>query len=182
MVLTLGNHSYSHRYTESGDLPDKKTTVGSYTSINSMDVKGWASYGHGVGPISTYPFGYHARHLTDPDLFHRVSSEKVAKLNRHTIIGNDVWIGENVTIKCGVKIGDGVIIGFNSNVTKDVEPYCVVGGNPARVLKKRFSDDIIHKLLKIQWWTWPEDKIKENSKMFIEGDIQEFVDTFYISD
>lgn len=179
MVLTLGIHSYCHNYVESGDLTEKETIVGNYSSINSMDVKGWGSYGHNVGQISTYPFGWHAPHLTHDDLFRQISTDKITKMNRTTIIGSDVWIGENVTIKCGVKIGDGAIVGYNTNVTKDVEPYCVVGGNPARIIKKRYSDEIITKLLEIKWWLWSEDQIKENSDLFIHGDIDEFVDKFY---
>lgn len=79
-----------------------------------------------------------------------------------TVIGNDVWIGQNVTIMPGVKIGDGAIIAANSTVVKDVEPYIIVGGNPAKTIKKRFSDDKIELLLRIQWWNWDEKKIFEN--------------------
>ena len=153
--------------------------MGNYTSINSINVKGWASYGHNVGQISTFPFGWHSPHLTNSNLFKQISNEKISKMNRTTIIGNDVWIGENVTIKNGVKFGDGVIVGYNSNVTKDIPPYCIVGGNLARIIKKRYSDEIITKLLKIKWWMWSEDQIKENSDLFIKGDIHEFVNKFY---
>jgi virginiamycin A acetyltransferase len=181
MPLTLGPYSYCHGYSESGDLSGKQTIVQNYTSINSINVKGWASYGHNVGQISTFPFGWHAPHLTNSELFKKISVEKIAKMNNTTIIGSDVWIGENVTIKCGVKIGDGAIVGYGSNVTKDVEPYCIVGGNPARIIKKRYSDEIISKLLKIKWWLWTEEKIKENVDFFINGDIDAFVNKFYNS-
>lgn len=69
-----------------------------------------------------------------------------------TVIGNDVWSGEYVTIIPGVKVGDGAIIAANSTVTKDVEAYSVVGGNPARLIRKRFSDEEIKFLLELQWW------------------------------
>lgn len=75
------------------------------------------------------------------------------------IIGNDVWIGQNVTIMPGIKIGDGAIISANSTVTKNVEPYTIYGGNPAKFIKKRFQDDEIEFLLKIQWWNWEEEMI-----------------------
>lgn len=79
-----------------------------------------------------------------------------------TVIGNDVWIGEYVKIMPGVKIGDGAIIAANSTVVKDVEPYTIYGGNPAKLIKKRFSDEIIEMLLDIQWWNWKEEKLFNN--------------------
>lgn len=79
-----------------------------------------------------------------------------------TVIGNDVWIGHKATIIPGVTIGDGAVIATNATVTKDVPPYTMVGGNPAREIKKRFSDEQIDKLLKVKWWDWPVEKITEN--------------------
>ena len=69
-----------------------------------------------------------------------------------TIIGNDVWIGQNVTIMPGVHIGDGAIIGTNSVVAKDIPPYAIAVGNPCRVVRKRFDDELINILLKLRWW------------------------------
>lgn len=77
----------------------------------------------------------------------------------HTVIGNDVWIGQNVTIMPGVKIGDGAIIPANSTVVKDVESYALYGGNPAEFIKKRFNDEKIEFFLKLQWWNWSEEEI-----------------------
>ncbi|HFX3750549.1 TPA: Vat family streptogramin A O-acetyltransferase [Enterococcus faecium] len=79
-----------------------------------------------------------------------------------TVIGNDVWIGQNVTIMPGIKIGDGVIIATNSTVVKDVEPYTIYGGNPAKFIKKRFSDEKVEFLLNLQWWNWDDEKIFNN--------------------
>lgn len=84
-----------------------------------------------------------------------------------TVIGNDVWIGQNVTIMPGIKIGDGAIIAANATVTKNVEPYTIVGGNPARLIKKRFSDEMIELLLKLQWWNWDEQKIFDNLELLV---------------
>lgn len=86
-------------------------------------------------------------------------------------IGNDVWIGYEAVIMSGVTIGDGAIIGTRAVVTKDVSPYTIVGGSPARVLKKRFSDDIIDKLLKIKWWNWPAEKITRNLEYIQSGNL-----------
>lgn len=91
-------------------------------------------------------------------------------------IGNDVWIGENVTLKGGIKVGDGAIIGMNALVTKDVPPYAIVGGNPAKIIKYRFDDKIIKKLLSIKWWDWTPEVIKERREDFI--DINYFVDKY----
>jgi virginiamycin A acetyltransferase len=79
-----------------------------------------------------------------------------------TIIGNDVWIGYDTTIMPGVTIGDGAIIATKAVVTKDVAPYTIVGGNPAKPIKKRFSDDTISKLLQLKWWNWGIKKITKN--------------------
>lgn len=79
-------------------------------------------------------------------------------------IGNDVWIGYRATIMPGVKIGDGAIIGSQSVVTKDVPPYAIVGGNPSKIIRNRFSDDQINKLLKMKWWDWPIEKINAHVK------------------
>lgn len=86
-------------------------------------------------------------------------------------IGNDVWIGYNATIMAGVTIGDGAIIGTNSTVVRDVEPYSIVGGNPAIEIKKRFPEDKIAKLLEIKWWDWEIEKITEFVQNLTGNDI-----------
>lgn len=83
-------------------------------------------------------------------------------------IGNDVWIGSKVTITSGVTIGNGAIIAANSVVTKDVEPYAIVGGVPAKTIKMRFDQTTIEMLDKIQWWDWDMDKIRRNKILFTE--------------
>lgn len=79
-----------------------------------------------------------------------------------TVIGNDVWIGYGATIMPGITIGDGAIIASKSVVTKDIEPYTIVGGNPAKLIKNRFSEETITKLLELQWWNWEIEKITKN--------------------
>jgi len=80
------------------------------------------------------------------------------------MVGNDVWIGFGATIMPGVKIGDGAIIATKSVVTKDVEPYAIVGGNPAKTIRKRFSEEKIKSLLEVKWWDWPIEKITTQVK------------------
>jgi len=94
------------------------------------------------------------------------------------IIQNDVWIGHKCTIMPGVIIHNGAVVTPNSHVVKDVPPYAIVGGNPAEIVKFRFSKELIDKLLTIQWWNWSNDDIRNNIKYFNE-DISKFCDTFY---
>jgi virginiamycin A acetyltransferase len=89
-----------------------------------------------------------------------------------TLIGNDVWIGNGVTIMQGVSIGDGAIIGTGSLVTKDVDPYTVVAGNPATLIRKRFSDEIIDQLLCVKWWDWDLDLLAERAHAIAVGDLK----------
>lgn len=86
----------------------------------------------------------------------------------NTVVGNDVWIGYNATIMPGITIGDGAIIATNATVVKDVAPYTIVGGNPAKQIKNRFSDEKTNELLEMQWWNWPIDKITKNLHFLTE--------------
>ncbi|CDX56463.1 Chloramphenicol acetyltransferase [Mesorhizobium plurifarium] len=89
-------------------------------------------------------------------------------------VGNDVWIGNGAMILPGIKIGDGAIVGAGSVVTKDVPPYAIVGGSPARLIRYRFSEEIISKLLAIQWWRWDDEKVKAEAAI-LTGPIEAFV-------
>jgi len=82
------------------------------------------------------------------------------------VIGNNVWIADNVMILPGVNIGDGAVVGAGSVVTKSVPPYTIAAGNPAGVIKRRFSDEVIQQLLEIKWWDWSEEKIERNRRFF----------------
>ena len=92
------------------------------------------------------------------------------------IIENDVWIGAHATIMSGVKISNGAIVGATATVTKDVPPYSIVVGNPAKIVKYRFSKKQIESLLKISWWNWTEDRIKTEAMNIWSNNIDEFID------
>ncbi|ABE04565.1 Acetyltransferases [Rickettsia bellii RML369-C] len=88
------------------------------------------------------------------------------------MLGNDVWIGTESLIMSGIKIADGAIVGARSLVTKNIGAYEIWGGNPARLIKKRFSDEDIEKLLQIKWWDWSDDKIKQNLHLLRDSDVE----------
>ena len=88
-----------------------------------------------------------------------------------TVIGNDVWIGHQATVMPGVRVSDGAIIAANATVTRDIEPYAIVGGNPAVTIRKRFSDEDIEDLLELRWWDWDIEKITRNVKLLTSIDL-----------
>ncbi len=90
-------------------------------------------------------------------------------------IQNDVWVGYNATLMAGTKVGNGAIIAANSTVTSDVEPYNIIGGNPAKVIRKRFSETQIEALLKIEWWNWNIEKITQNTELLTDENIDKFI-------
>lgn len=118
---------------------------------------------HAMDGISTYPFKVMGKSWESAPI------NVVSKGD--TLIGNDVWIGNSATIMQGIHIGDGAIIGTNALVTKDVEPYTIVGGNPAKEIRKRFDDETIELLLALAWWNWPIDKITNALEAITAGDI-----------
>jgi acetyltransferase-like isoleucine patch superfamily enzyme len=91
------------------------------------------------------------------------------------VIGNDVWLGYGSMIMSGVGIGDGAVIAAGAVVTRDVEPYSIVAGNPARLIKKRFDEETIDKLLKIKWWDWPVEKINNNLNLIYNIDVSKML-------
>ena len=141
------------------------TSIGKFCSISDNVCIGLAS--HPVDWVSTSPLFQAGRSIFRIK-FAKHPYNSIAK----TVIGNDVWVGINVSIKSGVKIGDGAIIGAGSIVTKDVEPYTIVGGNPARIIRKRFCDEKINFLLDLKWWEWEDNKISLYSDTF--NDIDKF--------
>lgn len=120
---------------------------------------------HLSSAISAYPFAIFEHG------WEHAMEEKSYPLKGDTIVGNDVWIGHSATIMAGVQVGDGVIIAANSTVVKDVEPYSIVGGNPAQLIKKRFPEPKIEQLLNLKWWDWDIGKITRNVSVLTGNDL-----------
>lgn len=167
-MIKMGKYTYgvpSIRWATSGaDL-----VCGKFCSI-ARGVQIYLGGNHRADFISTYPFGHIHKEVFN---LHKGEGHPATKGN--VVIGNDVWIGDHATIMSGVTIGDGAIIANNSHVVKDVEPYAVYGGNPAKFIKLRFSEGQIASLLKIQWWNWPDAKINEHAYLLCSASIDDFI-------
>lgn len=159
-IWNMGSFSYSH-----STLPNY-TTVGRYTSI----AKGMQVFGskHTVEKLTTSP-------ITQSSIFNvnngKILTDHIEEESKLDI-GNDVWIGQNVTLKPGITIGDGAVIAANSVVTKDVPSYAIVGGIPATLIRYRFTDDIVRRLTNIKWW---EYKYTDFPKNIFMGSINDAV-------
>ncbi len=135
------------------------TSIGSFCSIASYCAIGGGD--HPIDSVSTSPVFFEGRNI-----FGKHFSQIHKELNKEVVIGNDVWIGENVFVNSGIKIDDGAIIGAHSVVTHDVPPYAIVAGTPARILKYRFEQDEIARLLEIKWWYWTDKNLRECADKF----------------
>lgn len=150
----IGDFSYGNPTVFHWDEP-VTLEIGKFCSI-AQEVCIFLGGNHRTDWVSTYPFS--AIHYTFPK-GKGIPGHPASKGD--IIIGNDVWIGYGACIMSGVKIGDGAVIGARAVVSRDVKPYEIVAGNPAVAIKKRFSDEIIEKLLELQWWNLPLKEIHE---------------------
>ncbi len=140
--------------------------IGDFCSIGSGAAFIMAgNQGHRNDWASSFPFFYM------PEVPHFAGAVDAFQKAGDTVIGNDVWIGSEAIIMPGVKVGDGAVIGTRALVTRDVEPYAIVGGNPARVIRKRFDDDSIAMLLEMRWWDWDDARLGEAMPLLCSGDI-----------
>lgn len=157
-------------------INDDKLQIGKFCSIACGAKFLFNSANHTLSSLSTYPF---------PLFFEEWELEKkdVTKAwdnKGDIIIGNDVWIGYEAVVLAGVTIGDGAIVGTRAVVTKDVPPYMIVGGVPAKPIKKRFSEETISALLEIQWWNWSEEKIARNIGAIQSGNSEQLKQAMYM--
>ena len=143
----------THHYDFIGD----KLIIGKFCAIARGIEFVMNGANHYMRGVTTYAF-----YLLGEEWEQAAPTTKELSLRGDTIVGNDVWIGQNVTVMPGVHIGDGAIIGTSSVVTKDIPPYSIAAGNPCKPVRKRFDDELIAHLLDIQWWNWPIEKIFAN--------------------
>ena len=127
---------------------------------------------HRLCSVTTYPFNVFGGAFTEntPDHVWQLPHKG------DTVVGNDVWFGRESVIMPGVKIGDGAIIAAYSVVAKDVEPYTLVGGNPARFIKKRFNDELTGLLLRLKWWDFQGEKLAEILPLLCDPDLEKVAD------
>lgn len=123
---------------------------------------------HSMSGLSTYPFSIFGRGWEE-DFDPAAWSET---LRGDTVVGNDVWIGYEATVMPGVNIGDGAVLAAKSVVSRDVPPYAVVAGNPARIVRRRFDEDTVGRLLAIAWWNWPINRITRNLASIRGGSVE----------
>lgn len=146
---------------------NERIEIGSFCSI-AQDVTIFAGGEHNLSWVTTYPL----RIAFGPPL---AEQDGHPRTKGKTTIGNDVWIGYGATILSGVTIGDGAVIGASTVVVKDVHPYAIVAGNPARLVRYRFDEVTITKLLEIAWWNWPLEKIEANISLLCGENVGDFV-------
>lgn len=164
--LTIGHRSYGSPLLR-GDISD--VHIGKYCSIaqNVIIDCGWH---HRTDFVTTYPLN--------------VFFEKLEHITGHpkskgdVVIGSDVWIGEGAIIMGGIVIGHGAVVGAGAVVTKDVSPYDIVAGIPAKKIRSRFPKETIDALLKIRWWDWEEEKITEAGELLMSNNIRKFITTY----
>lgn len=177
--LMVGKYSYYSGYYHGHSfedcarylLPDEgadRLVIGSFCSIGSGAAFIMAgNQGHRNEWISTFPFFF----MPEVPEFENAANGYLPAGD--TVIGNDVWIGSEAIIMPGITVGDGAVIGTRALVTKDVEPYAIVGGNPAKTIRKRFDDDSIALLLEMKWWDWPAERLKAAMPLMTSGNVAE---------
>lgn len=156
----------THHYEFLGD----KLIIGKFCAIAQGIEFIMNGANHRMCSVTTYPFNImgHGWEKCTPSL-------EDLPLKGDTVVGNDVWIGQNVTVMPGVHIGDGAIIAADSVVTKDVPAYYIEGGNPCRIIKKRFEDKLIDYLIDLKWWDWTAEKIFNNLEALCSGDLSKIM-------
>ncbi|MBB4401130.1 MULTISPECIES: type B chloramphenicol O-acetyltransferase [Rhizobium/Agrobacterium group] len=177
--LVVGKYSYYSGYYHGHSfedcarylLPDEgadRLVIGSFCSIGSGAAFIMAgNQGHRNEWISTFPFFFM------PEVLEFENAGNGYLPAGDTVIGNDVWIGSEAIIMPGITVGDGAVIGTRALVTKNVEPYAIVGGNPAKTIRKRFDDDSIAMLLEMKWWDWPAARLKAAMPLMTSGNVAE---------
>lgn len=158
-------HNFEKNVKYHFDFVGDKLIIGKFCQIASGVTFIMNGANHLQNSVSTFPFAIFGEDWKG------AMEGKSYPTKGDTEIGNDVWIGFDATIMPGIKIADGAIIGSKSVVTKDVEPYSIVGGNPAKLIRKRFSEEKIAELMEMKWWDWPVNQITANLEQLTETEV-----------
>ena len=156
--------NFEHNVKYLFDFSEDRLIIGKYCMIASDVTFVMNGGNHLSEAVSAYPFAIFGEDWKD------AMAGKTYPHKGDLVVGNDVWIGYRATLMAGVTVGDGSIIATNATVTKDVPPYTIVGGNPAREIRKRFSQPMIDRLLALRWWDWPADRITRNLHLLTGND------------
>jgi len=168
--MPFGKYTYGNPLVVLGHWEEEaKLVIGNFCAIG-VGCTVFLGGNHRTDWVTTYPFGH-----IHQDIFNRFNGAGHPSTKGDVIIHNDIWIGSNVTIMSGITIGDGAVIANNSHVVKNVEPYSLVGGNPAKFIKYRFTPEQITKLLEIKWWDWEDKKIDEYTHLLCNENIDNFI-------
>lgn len=157
--IHVGKYTYNFQQLCKKSSP--VAAIGAFSSI-SENVQ-YSKANHPMDRVSTHPFSYMSNYA-----FCDVSKPELMPKSGVIVIGHDVWIGRDTTILTNVTIGTGAVVAAGAVVTKDVPPYAIVGGVPAHVIRYRFPQETIDKLLASKWWTWTDEKIKQNIDLFAD--------------
>jgi acetyltransferase-like isoleucine patch superfamily enzyme len=169
-IRNIGKYTYGYNNIEIYYWGEETwLDIGKFCSI-SGHVKVYLGGNHRTDWATTYPFGH-----INQKTFDIFGGEGHPQTKGNVIIGNDVWIGTDVTIMSGITIGDGACIASNTVVTKNVDPYNIVGGNPGKIIKKRFNDDTINQLLELKWWEFEDNFINQITPYLCNPDFQEYL-------
>ncbi len=168
-VCDVGAHTYGEITVLRYGHTDRKVSVGRYCSVAEF-VTVMLGGNHRHDWVTTYPFT--GMHETYPEVAH---VEGHPRSKGDVRIGNDVWLGRCCVILSGVTIGDGAVVGAYALVTRDVPPYAIVGGNPAEVIRYRFSREHIDRLLKVAWWNQPDEAVRKLIPLLVSNDIGAFL-------
>jgi acetyltransferase-like isoleucine patch superfamily enzyme len=177
ITIPYGKHSYGPQPEIVGFLQKARgSRVGNFCSI-APGLKFIFLGKHKYNWVSAYPFyEFYDKWKTDIPLYHRGVLDVGGIPPNPITIENDVWIASNVTVKEGVRIGNGAVAAMGSLVTKDVPPYAMVGGNPARIIKYRFSKVQVDELLRIAWWDWEDKDIMKVVPLLLSDDVDAFIE------
>jgi len=163
-----GPERFEERVTHHYEFLGDKLIIGKFCAIAKGVEFVMNGANHRMNSASTYPFN-----IMGGGWEKSAPTLEQLPFKGDTVIGNDVWIGQNVTVMPGVHIGDGAIIAANSVVAKDVPAYHIAGGNPCKVIRKRFDDETIDCLLQLRWWDWPAEKLFANLEKLCSPDLEQ---------